>query len=309
MGGSGGGSSYRMTHREVEQLRNEAQVRLERSRLDAEVNAYLQAELSRINDRDIELVEQRLTHVEGAIEAQIEELDRVLFGGSVAKHTYVDGLSDIDALVVLNPSTVGDRGPAEMRQELLESLHRHLAMRDVGDIRLGQMAVTITYRDGMELQLLPAVARGDSVAVSSQDGDDWSHVRPKEFAETLSRVNERQGRAVVPAIKLAKAIAAQALPEKPCPNGYHMEALAVAAYREYEGSRSTRNMVEHFFDSASRNVLRPIQDVTGQSVYLDSGLGPANSDARRLVSRRFAGIARQMQKATSLAAWRKLLGE
>src|SRR5690606_12135507 len=70
MGGSGGGSSYRMTQREVEQLRTEAQERLERSRLDAEVNSYLQAELSRINDRDVELVEERLSQVEGAIEAQ-----------------------------------------------------------------------------------------------------------------------------------------------------------------------------------------------------------------------------------------------
>ena len=80
---------------------------------------------------------------------------------------------------------------------LIILLRQHLSLADVADIRVGQMAVTVTFRDGMELQLLPAVQRGDQTAVSAQSGDDWSHVRPKDFAESLSRLNEQQGRAVV----------------------------------------------------------------------------------------------------------------
>jgi hypothetical protein len=309
MGGSGGGSGYRITQREVGQLREEAQERLERSRVDSDVNAFLQAELARINDRDAELVNERLDQAQAAIAGQIDEFDRLLFGGSVAKHTYVDGLSDIDALVVLDASLVGDRSPAEMRQELYGSLRQHMSQGDVDDIRVGNMAVTVTFRDGMELQLLPAVQRGDRMAVSAQSGDDWSHVRPKDFADSLSRLNDQQGRAVVPTIKLAKAVIAEAVPEKSRPNGYHMEALGVAAFRDYEGSRAPRAMVERYFESAAQNVLQPIRDITGQSQYLDSALGPAGSDARKSLSRRFSAIARQMRTAASVTEWHQLLGD
>lgn len=309
MGGSGGGSGYRLTHRDVDQLRAEAKERLERGKLDAEVSSFLGAELARINDRDTELVNVRLDRVEEAIAGQIEEFDRLLFGGSVAKHTYVDGLSDIDALVVLDASVLGDRGPAEMREELYENLRQHLSMRDVDSIRVGRMAVTVTFRDGMELQLLPAVQRDDRTAVSSESGNEWSHVRPKDFAESLSSLNDQQGRALVPTIKIAKAVVAEALPDRLRPNGYHMEAMGVAAFRDYDGSRSTRAMVERYFESAAQNVLKPIRDITGQSRFLDSDLGPANSDTRRSLSRRFSAIARQMRTASSVQVWHELLGK
>lgn len=308
MGGSGGGSNYRLTQRDVDELRREAQERLQRSKLDAEINSLLQRELARINDRDTNLVNDRLDRVEEAIAQEIQQFDRLLFGGSVAKHTYVDGLSDIDALVVLEASVAADRGPAEMRRALYDTLRQNLSMRDIDDIRVGRMAVTVTFRDGMELQLLPAVQREDHTAVSSQSGKEWSHVRPKDFAESLTRVNEQTGRAVVPTIKIAKAVVTELIPERIRPNGYHLEALGVAAFRDYEGTRSTRAMAERFFESAAQNVLRPIQDITGQSQYLDSDLGPAGSDARRSLSRRFSAIARQMRSADSVDDWRQLLG-
>src|SRR5438270_913554 len=108
MGGSGGGGTYRFSAAELERLREEAQDRLDRSRKDAEINAFLDHELVDINDRDTNLVNQRLEEIERALQGTISEFDKVLFGGSVAKHTYVDGLSDIDSLVVLNPEAAGD---------------------------------------------------------------------------------------------------------------------------------------------------------------------------------------------------------
>lgn len=309
MGGSGGGGNYRLTQRDVDELRREAQERLQRSKLDAEINSFLQGELARINDRDTDLVNDRLDQVEEAIAQKHQEFDRLLFGGSVAKHTYVDGLSDIDALVVLEAAAIGDRGPAEMRQELYDILRQKLSMRDVNDIRVGTMAVTVTFRDGMELQLLPAVQRDDRTAVSSQSGDEWSHVRPRDFAESLTRVNDQTGRAVVPTIKIAKAVVNELIPDKIRPNGYHLEALGVAAFREYEGSRTASEMAVTFFESGAQNILRPIRDITGQSQYLDSDLGPTNSETRRSLSRRFSTIARQMRAARSVDDWRELLGE
>ena len=52
-----------MTSSEIDDLRKEAQARLERSRFDAEVNRFLQDRLVDLNDRDVELVQDRLGDV------------------------------------------------------------------------------------------------------------------------------------------------------------------------------------------------------------------------------------------------------
>jgi hypothetical protein len=182
-------------------------------------------------------------------------------------------------------------------------------MGQIGDIHVGRLAVTVTYADGMEIQLLPAVEQGDYTAISSPTGNDWTRIDPKEFSSRLTSLNEQQGRAVVPAIKIAKAILTANLPEDRRPTGYHVEALAIAAFSEYDGPRTPRAMVQRFFDSATSDVLRPVPDVTGQSRFVDGDLGEENSASRRAVSRSLLEITRRMQRTTSVADWRSLLGE
>ena len=308
MGGSGGGSSYRLNQSELERLRQEAQERLQRTRLDAEVNAALQAALVEINDRDDEAVRERLDEIEQALREETVELDRLLFGGSVAKHTWVDGVSDIDSLVVVDAAIVGERSPEEMRRQFEEVLRRRLDMGQVDSIDVGRMAVTVTYRDGLKIQLLPAVERGGTLAVSSASGGEWAQIDPKRFSERLGQLNASQAGAVVPAIKVAKAILAAQLPEEGRPSGYHVEALAVAAFDRYEGPRTPKAMAQRFFESAAANVLRPIADVTGQSRYVDVDLGGADSASRRTLARNLGRIARAMQTANSVDDWQSLLG-
>jgi hypothetical protein len=309
MGGSGGAGRYRLSESDINRLREEAQERLERNRRDAEVNQYLEEELAEINDRDSERVKQRLDEIERALRREIEAFDRILFGGSVAKHTYVDGLSDTDSLVVLDQNVVGELRPEQMRELFRDILRRRLNMGAVGSIEVGRMAVTVTYRDGTKIQLLPAVQKGESVAISSANGTEWTWINPKEFSARLTRINEYQAGGVVPAIKIAKAIIANQLPETSRPTGYHVEALAVSAFQGYGGPRTPKAMVEHFFGSASDGVLRPIPDVTGQSPYVDSSLGASDSAERQRLSRRLQQIARRVRTSTSVADWKDLLGQ
>ena len=307
MGGSGGGSGYRLNPSDVDKLREEAQARLERSRLDADVNSFLQSELTEINDRDIDQINRRMTEIDQALEGDIEEFDRLLFGGSVAKHTYVDGLSDIDSLVVLDADRMNLQSSEQMRREFRDILQAQLNMGEIQNIGIGQMAVTITYRDGVQIQLLPAVQQGDSLAISSLNGTDWSRINPKDFAERLAQANRQQGGAAVPTIKLAKAIIANVIPEAGRPAGYHVEALSIAAFVNYDGPRTPKAMLERFFDAASTDVLRPIRDITGQSQYVDSSLGPSGSEARQSLSRQFRRISNSMKRASSVADWRGLV--
>src|SRR5450631_1980089 len=115
MGGSGGGGSpYRGLSPDVERLVGEARSR-ETERLKTQVNEYLTEILVSFNARNVDLTNKRLDDLAGAL-TDVVEVDKVLLGGSVAKHTDVDGLSDIDALVVLNRTDLVGKTPEDVRR-------------------------------------------------------------------------------------------------------------------------------------------------------------------------------------------------
>ena len=305
MGGSGGTGSY-FSARDARALEEQARRRLEQSRLDSSVNSLLQRELTDINDRDTELSGERLESIEQALGSRIGEVERLFFGGSVAKHTFVNGLSDIDALVEIAEEGMSERSPDEVRRSFATALKQALPQGDVKDIRQGRMAVTVIYLDDTEVQLLPAIRLGDELAVSSWDAKSWMSIRPRNFAWLLTTTNQRQGGAVIPAIKVAKAIFANKLGDHG-PSGYHVEALAVDAFQQYSGPRTPKAMATHLVRSASERVLRPIRDITGQSRYVDSSLAGENSVPRRALSRRLRGLARTMENTQSVEDWEGLI--
>jgi hypothetical protein len=179
-------------------------------------------------------------------------------------------------------------------------------MTRVESIEEGVLAVTITYRDGMQLQLLPAKRVGDTVAIASASGQRWSRIEPATFRKALTAVNQSQAGAVIPAIKLAKSVIAN-LPADRQLSGYHVEALAVEAFQAYDGRKTPSAMLKHFFAAASDRVRTPIADVTGQSRAVDAYLGEAESTQRKLVSDTLATVSRQLQSADSPERWRALV--
>ncbi len=82
-------------------------------------------------------------------------------------------------------------------------------------------------------------------------------------------------------------------------SGYHIESLAIAAFRNYEGVKTTSRMLPYFFERSRDLVLAPIRDSTGQSVHVDEYLGDENSTVRREMSHVLAGIAKRMRNASS----------
>jgi hypothetical protein len=305
MGGGGGG--YSVGPGDLDAIKREVEERTERSMAEAEVNDLLARELTRINFRD---AEETSRHLDAIAEALGNEIDvqRLNFGGSIAKHTYVDGLSDIDSLIFLRGDDLAKLGPAELRARLEDALQARLPKGDVKEIRAGNLAVTVTYTDGSEAQLVPArEARDGTTEISSADGIRWKAIEPRKFAEALTRVNKAQAGGVVPTIKLAKGIIAS-LPEAAHLSGYHVEALAVAAFTGYTGPRNPRHLLSHFFAAAAEGVKRPIADSTGQSRHIDESLGAADSSARRAAAIELGRVSARMQSATSVAEWQDLLG-
>ena len=304
MGGSGSGGIIRES--DIEFLREEARRRLQESQNDSAVNSLLQQELTSINDRDVELINGYLDSIQEALVERGHQVENLRFGGSVAKHTYVDGLSDVDALVILEDESLEGLSPEDVRRDFAESLRRSLPRGNIREIREGAMAVTIEYLDGTEIQVLPSVRTPNGIAVSSRDGSSWSPIQPQAFAQALTKVNQDQGGRVVPAIKLSKAIVANKLGDGEI-SGYHMEALAIEAFGAYSGPRTPKAMLTHLVQHASQRVLNPIRDVTGQSRYVDENLGEANSVSRQNLSRRLVGLAATMATTRSLDDWRDLL--
>ena len=302
MGGSGRSEPR---EQDIEALRREIREKLRRPELNTELNGFLATQLASFNDRDTELVQRRLDSIEEALDDAALDVDRLLFGGSVAKHTYVDGLSDIDALVAFHdPNAL----PSDLVNRFTDVLYARLGSGDVLRITAGRLAATVTYRDGMQVQLLPAVERDGRTSIASEKANSWRHIRPHEFAEKLTQVNETNGMSVIPTIKLAKAAMA-GLPEGHQLSGYHIEAIAVEAFREYTGHRDRVSMLRHLIGYAAKAVLQPIGDITGQSEHIDEHLGPNDSAKRWSVSTSLRRLAATLDNATSITDYRDLFKE
>lgn len=299
MGGSGG-SSYGSDFAPAE-LRRRALQDLEQQDRTLQINEVLAEALREFNDRRTEQIRERLDEIRAALGEVAIDLDRLLFGGSVAKHTYVDGLSDVDALVVVN----SDATPGELVRRFRNALAERLGA-DV-EVTAGRLAVTVKYRDGSEIQLLPAVERGGRTSIASEDGRSWRLIRPHKFAEKLTAVNRANAGGVVPAIKLGKA-AMRGLPEHARLSGYHVEAIAVDAFKGYSGRRDPASMLVRLVEHAAHAVQRPTGDITGQSVHIDSHLGPANSSQRAAISAELSAFAARLRSCTA-AEMRRLLDD
>ena len=190
MGGSGGGY---YTRRELDQLRNEARKRLEQTRIDADVNDLLQSELATINDRDAETINRRLNEISEVLEEDGLDIERIVYGGSITKHTYVDGISDVDSLVLLDDTST-DLTPEQAKNKVHDAIVARLSQGDVAEVQVGNLAVTVTYRDGTVVQLLPAVRSGDGFAIASANGQDLvSHRAPQvpPIADSSERETRR----------------------------------------------------------------------------------------------------------------------
>ena len=278
--------------------------------VDPAVNEVLSGLLIQYNDRDVDLVGDRLREIESAIEETLETSVELIFGGSVAKHTYVDGLSDIDSLAILRDPELQSLSASEVLDLFASVLKRELGYEV--RIREGQMAVTIVFPDGMEIQVLPAIKGGNGIKIPVGSGDDWSSVvRPEVFARKLTERNQENSNRLVPVIKLAKAVLNE-IPAEIRPTGYHVESLAVEAFQDYAGTKTYKDMLHYLFERASKLVLSPMKDSTGQSLYVDENLGEANSKARQVLSGVMDRVARRMSiadRSGSSEEWLQAIGE
>lgn len=313
MGGSGGGGGggYFSGTSNPEELRRQVRAAEEQARdeqFETQVATLLDSYLADINRRDSEAIGRHTDEILNALGSEIEGSVALRFGGSVAKHTYVDGLSDVDALVILSKSELAKKSPGAVRSYFVNRLRERFPNTPVTE---GKLAVTVSFTDA-EIQLLPALKAGTGVRIPAADGSGWSPtVQPEMFAKKITQLNKSLNGKLVPTIKLAKSILSE-LPEQHRLAGYHVESLAIETFKSYTGTHRTKDMLKYFFTHASDHLKYPIKDSTGQSIHVDDYLGPSGSLKRRIIADAVGRTGRSMQNAdgaNSLDQWREILGE
>ena len=274
---------------------------------DAEVNRWLAELLQAYNDRDIHAINRHLRVLRDALELDDGDSISTLFGGSVSRHTAVDGLSDVDVLVMINASSFRDQSPAAVIRSMAQRIKQRLPMTKV---TTGSLAVTVRYSDGTPIQVLPAMRTSSGVRIADPDTGRWSNVtHPARFARQLTRVNQACNGQVVPTVKLAKGITSRAIrSNRDSITGYHLEALAIRAFRNYNGPYDLKSMVRRYLSSASRNVTRRIGDPTRQSPYIDDYMGSDGSSRRQRASDFFSRELRRFNACRTKTDFERFFG-
>ncbi|MBA7514781.1 hypothetical protein ES705_06816 [subsurface metagenome] len=297
MGGSGGlfGGGY--DPNKYKEIIQKSREQTKNAEFDIEVNNAITKLLSSC-EKETEITGEHVNEVMGIIEEEDIGTLEMRFGGSVMKHTYVDGLSDIDIIIIINRTDLLGLSPPDIlnfiKTKLLEA-----DKKNITEVRIGTLAVTVKFEDEHEIQLLPAIKLPDGYRIPASDGNKWSTIiKPDRFASKLTQVNQNCGGKVVPVIKLVKNIVGQ-LPDDQRLTGYHTESIAIEVFKSYPESalRIPKAMLRYFFEHAKEIVKYPIKDKTSQSIHVDDYLGSENSPVRLRISYALDRIARKMEEA------------
>ncbi|MFJ8518991.1 CBASS oligonucleotide cyclase [Lysinibacillus xylanilyticus] len=301
MGSGGGWSAPSKTLKELLELENQKK----QKENDRAINDLLQSLLKELNNRNSEQVQSHLKTLKGAIEKEIDGNVDLLFGGSVSKHTYTKGLSDIDMLVRLNNTHLINAKPKEVLEYFANQIQSRLPNTSV---KQGELAVTVKFSSGHEIQLLPSVKTSTGYKIAKPGKNEWSNViKPKKFAEKLTKVNQSNGGKVIPVIKLYKMINSQ-LPKQSRLSGYHIESLAIEAFKNTRTyPKNIKDALKTFCEKSQSRVLSPIKDNTGQSLHVDDYLGGRDSVRRQRVSHDFKMLHKKISNANSVSDWKDII--
>ena len=196
-------------------------------------NRYCESLLVNYNQRNTQATRRHVEALCNILRRDGGHTVQPMFGGSVSRGTDVNGLSDVDVLLIVNESSYVSQQPATVIASVRDTIRQRLPDNSV---RSGNLAVTVEYSDGTEIQILPAIRRDSGGVRIAQPGSTrWSDtVQLERFAEKLENVNQAKGSRVVPVIMLAKALADCYITRRDRKiSGYHMEALAIDAFRSY----------------------------------------------------------------------------
>ena len=82
--------------------------------LDDRVNQYCEALLTRYKNRNTRAVTRHLKSLCGFLRQEGNQAMQTMYGGPVRRRTYVNSLSDINVLLIVNQSSLVNQPPVEV---------------------------------------------------------------------------------------------------------------------------------------------------------------------------------------------------
>jgi len=310
--GGGGGGYFNESPDKYKKIIRESREKTKDDKFETTVNEIIKDLLSE-SHRDPDVTGEHIDEIKGIIEEETIGTLEMRFGGSVSKHTYVDGLSDVDVLVNIDKSELSNSPPQKVLEYIKTTLY-DANSKNIEKISVGKLAVTVKFSDGEEIQLLPTVKRYEGIKIPKPEGDGWSKViRPDKFASKLTEINQNCRGKAVPVVKLAKDILSR-IPKDQRLTGYHIESIAIEVFKNYPSDKpcTSKAMLRHFFENAKDIINSPIKDTTNQSIHVDDYLGHENSAKRMRIGYAVDRIGRRMKNADELGSvdeWESILGE
>ena len=92
-------------------------------------------------------------------------------------------------------------------------------------------------------------------------------------------------------------------------SGYHIESLAIDAFKDYQGPLDPKTMLVHLLGHSMEAVKKPIVDSTGQSRHVDEYLGQTDSNLRKGASTQFGQMRAEVRHCKTKAEFNKLFCE
>lgn len=261
----------------------------------SEINDYLQELLKDYNNRDVESINTHLKTLKDALEKELDGTVDMCFGGSVNKHTYVNGLSDVDVLARINSISLQGKSPREVLEYFASKIQKRFPHTDVS---IGNLAITVKFKaSGHEIQILPSIQMQSGIKIANAEGNKWSPIiKPHIFAKKLIETNRDNNGMVVPVIKIFKGIN-KSLEDKSQLSGYHVESMAINAFKNYSGPKTYYDMIKHLCNHVSSCVMNPIKDSTGQSIHVDDYLGSCGSLERQRIMKSYERVSNKIKIA------------
>ena len=263
-----------------------------------QINGYLRNLLRHYNSRNTKAIDRHIRGLRSILERGENGVMPIRFGGSVIRHTYVDGLSDVDLLITINDSSLSGQAPKAVIGEMAELIKARFSKNKVW---AGNLAVTVAYADGHELQVLPIIRTKSGYKIANLGRNQWSNVlHPEKFAQKLTRVNQSKSEQVIPAIKLTKALAHHVISRDADKiTGYHFESLAIDAFQAYRGPTDLKSMVLRLTNYSTKAVLNPIKDSSGQSRNVDDYMGAQGNSVRQRAAANFRNMRDSLNQCSS----------
>ena len=262
-----------------------------------EIEGFLTEKLKDINRHDYKAIDSHRKSIQDALSQEFE-IERINFGGSHARSTDVRHLSDIDLLASFRNESALPSSSSEAIALLAQRLRERFPR---SSIETGNMAVTVRFTDGIEVQVLPAYRDSNTYSIPDANSSGWQTSNPTAFSKKLSQINAKCNRQVVPAVKLIKSLLkGNDINLK----SYHIENLAAKAFEYFNGPYSQRNLVRHFLNSGKILVQQHIADPAGQSHDVSNYLSRQD---RIKISKKLASLELKL-RSDALDSWSDAFG-